>query len=198
MAALSGGAVFSDRATVSRHLDNACFVQTPEELSNAPTYALPEGLYWGNYVRALINSKLLLYILNSFIVAALTIGLTVILAAPAAFAIEKLRFAGSQQVLTYFLLGLMIPAFVALPPMFQAFDATGLRNIFWAVVLPQVGFNLPIAIYIYTGFMRHIPDALLEAASIDGASTFKIFTKIVREHPQGYSCLGRQFHLHRT
>jgi len=113
------------------------------------------------------------------VVAALTYRLTEVLAAPAALAIEKLRFRGSQQVLTYFLLGLMIPVFVALLPMFQAFNAIGLRNTYWAVVLPQVGFNLPMAIYIYTGFMRNIPDALLEAASIDGAGTFKIFTKII-------------------
>lgn len=154
-------------------------LKSPQELANGPTYALPEGLYLGSYVRAFSNSHLLRYIANSFVVAALTIGLTVVLAAPAAFAIEKLRFRGSQQVLTYFLLGLMIPVFVALLPMFQAFNAIGLRNTYWAVVLPQVGFNLPMAIYIYTGFMRNIPDALLEAASIDGAGTFKIFTKII-------------------
>jgi raffinose/stachyose/melibiose transport system permease protein len=105
--------------------------------------------------------------------------LTVVLAAPAAFAIEKLRFAGSQKVLSYFLLGLMIPVFVSLLPMFQAFNALGLRNTYWAVVLPQVAFNLPMAIYVYRGFMRNIPDALLEPAATDGAGPFRVFISIV-------------------
>ena len=111
--------------------------------------------------------------------AAATIALTVTLAAPAAFAIEKLRFPGAQKVLAYFLMGLMIPVFVALLPTFLAFNVIGLRNTYWAVILPQVAFNLPVAIYVYTGFMRSIPDALLEAATIDGASTLRTFLSIV-------------------
>jgi len=55
----------------------------------------------------------------------------------------------------------------------------GLRDNLWAVIIPQIGFNLPICIYLYTTFMRYIPDSLIEAARIDGASTFRIFTRIV-------------------
>lgn len=73
----------------------------------------------------------------------------------------------------------MIPIFVTLLPMFQMFNGAGLRNTYWALILPQVAFGLPLCIYLYTGFMRQIPDALLESASIDGASDFRIFVTIV-------------------
>mgnify|MGYP001030257688 CR=1 FL=1 len=154
-------------------------VKTPAELAGTPMYALPASIDFGNYVRAFATSPLLKYIGNSALVALLTIVLTVALAAPAAFAIEKLRFPGAQKVLAYFLIGLMIPVFVALLPTFLAFNRIGLRDTYWALILPQVAFNLPMAIYIYTGFMRNIPDTLIEAATIDGASTFRIFRSII-------------------
>ena len=153
--------------------------KTPDELATGPTYTLPSGINFDNYVRAFRTSRLLLYIMNSAVVAALTIGITVTLAAPAAFAIEKIRFRGHEKVLTYFLLGLMIPVFVALLPMFQAFGWLGLRKTYWAVVLPQVAFNLPMAIYIYTGFMKSIPDSLMEASAIDGAGPFWTFLLVI-------------------
>ena len=154
-------------------------LKTPVELAAQPMYTLPSHIDFGNYVRAFATSPLLRYIGNSALVAVVTIALTVVLAAPAAFAIEKLRFPGAQKVLAYFLMGLMIPVFVALLPTFLAFNALGLRNTYWAVILPQVAFNLPMAIYVYTGFMRSIPDALLEAATMDGAGTFRVFMSIV-------------------
>jgi len=157
----------------------ASSLKTPTELANNPPFALPAGFYIGNYVGAFQQSNLLRYLLNSTIVAVLTIGITIALGAPAAFAIEKLRFRGSQKVLGYFLIGIMIPIFVSLLPMFQIFNYLGLRNTYWALVLPQVGFNLPLCIYLYTGFMRYVPDSLLEAATLDGAGTFRIFLTIV-------------------
>ncbi len=110
--------------------------KSPADLAQNPSYALPVELYFGNYIRVLTDSNLPLYFLNSTIVAVLTIGITVILGAPAAFAIEKLSWKRGQAVMAYFLVGIMIPIFVALLPMFQAYNAVGLRNTFWAVVIP--------------------------------------------------------------
>lgn len=154
-------------------------LKTPEELAGNPPYALPGSIYLGNYVSAFEQADLGRYLFNSTFVAVVTIGLTVLASAPAAFAIQKLRFRGARAVLGYFLLGLMIPVFVALLPMFQIFNELGLRNTYWALILPQIGFNLPMCIYLYVGFMRYIPDSLLEAAMLDGAGTFRIFMRVV-------------------
>ncbi|WP_336629753.1 MULTISPECIES: carbohydrate ABC transporter permease [unclassified Microbacterium] len=154
-------------------------LKTPGELADQAPFALPSSFYVGNYISAFAKADLGRYLLNSTIVVVLTIGLTIAVGAPAAFAIEKLRFRGSRLVLGYFLLGIMIPVFVALLPMFQIFNELGLRNTYWALVLPQVGFNLPICIFLYTGFMKYIPDSLMEAAKLDGASTWRIFARVV-------------------
>jgi raffinose/stachyose/melibiose transport system permease protein len=155
-------------------------LQTPETLAAGPSNRLiPESFYLGNYIRAFSTSPLLRYVFNSTVVAVLTIGITVVLAAPAAYAIEKLRFAGSQIVLSYFLLGLMIPVFVSLLPIFQSLSFMGLRNTYWAVVIPQVGYQLPVAIYLYASFYKGIPNEILESASMDGAGVFRAFLYVV-------------------
>ncbi len=150
-----------------------------EQLSSEPSFTLPRELYLGNYISVLTDSNLPLYFLNSAIVAVLTIGITVALGAPAAFALEKMRWRRGKLVTGYFLLGIMIPIFVALLPTFQAYNLLGLRNTYWALVLPQVGFNLPICIYLYSGFMRYVPDSLLEAATLDGAGPWRIFRSLI-------------------
>lgn len=153
--------------------------KTRDELAEQEPFSLPGSLFFGNYVAAFEQADLGRYLFNSTIVVVLTIGLTIAVGAPAAFAIEKLRFRGAKLVLGYFLLGVMIPVFVSLLPMFQIFNELGLRNTYWALILPQVGFNLPICIFLYTGFMRYIPDSIMEAAMLDGAGTFRIFARVV-------------------
>jgi raffinose/stachyose/melibiose transport system permease protein len=154
-------------------------LKTPHELASNSPYTLPGSFYLGNYMSAFEQADLARYLLNSTIVAVITIGLTIAIGAPAAFAIEKLRFRGSRIVLGYFLLGIMIPIFVSLLPMFQIFNEIGLRNTYWALILPQVGFNLPICIYLYAGFMKYIPTSLMEAAMLDGAGPFRTFLRVV-------------------
>lgn len=152
--------------------------KTSEELAQA-SYSLPHSFYFGNYVRALTESKLPLYFLNSIIVAVCVLLGIVIIGAPVAFAISKLRFKQSNALMSFFLLGMMVPIFASLIPMFRIYNVMGLRNTYLSLVLPQIGFNLPISIYLYVGFMKFIPDAIHEAAVIDGAGAFQVFSRII-------------------
>lgn len=154
-------------------------LKTPEEIMASAPYALPSKLYIGNYIKAFTQSNLVRYFINSVIVAVCTLAGIVVLSAPAAFAISKIQFRQSGKVMSFFLLGMMIPIFSCLIPMFQIYNKMGLRNTYLAVILPQVGFSLPMCIFLYVGFMNYIPDELLEAAAIDGAGSFRIFLRIV-------------------
>ena len=154
-------------------------LKTPTELANNAPYTLPSSFYMGHYTKALLQSKLPRYFANSTIVAFCTLIGIVVLGAPAAFAISKIRFKQSEKVMTYFLLGIMIPLFVCLIPMFQIYSKVGLRNTYWALILPQVGFSLPMCIYLYVGFMKFVPNSLVEAAVIDGATSWQVFTKVI-------------------
>ena len=154
-------------------------LKTPEEIAGSAPYALPSGFYLGNYIKAFTQSNLVRYFMNSVAVALCTLFGIVVLSAPAAYAISKIQFKQNEKVLTFFLLGMMIPTFSCLIPMFQIYNMLGLRNTYAAVVLPQIGFSLPMCIFLYVGFMKYIPNELLEAAAIDGAGSFGIFRQVV-------------------
>ena len=154
-------------------------LKTSEEIAGSAPYALPSSFYPGNYIKAFTQSNLIRYFFNSVIVAVCTLLGIVILSAPAAYAISKIHFKQNEKVLTFFLLGMMIPTLSCLIPMFQIYNTLGLRNTYAAVILPQIGFSLPMCIFLYVGFMKYIPNELLEAGAIDGAGSLRIFRQIV-------------------
>lgn len=148
-----------------------------EHIMNPP-YALPEMPTLINY-RNLLDSMIPVYFRNSVIVAAVTLFFIVTLGALAAYPLSKMRFKGRNLIRNFFMLGIMIPIFVSLVPMFSIYNALGLKNTYWSLIIPQVGFAIPMAMYLYIGFLDQIPDALIEAAYIDGADSFGIFFKII-------------------
>lgn len=77
------------------------------------------------------------------------------------------------------MMGLMIPIFVALIPLFRIYNELGLINTHWAVILPQFGFALPISMYLFIAFMDQIPNSLIEAAYMDGGGAFRIYLSII-------------------
>ena len=154
-------------------------LKTPEEIAGSAPYALPGSFYLGNYIKAFTQSSLVRYFLNSVVVAICTLFGIVVLSAPAAYAISKIRFKQSEKVLTFFLLGMMIPTFSCLIPMFQTYNTLGLRNTYAAVILPQIGFSLPMCIFLYVGFMKYIPNELLEAGMVDGVGPVRGFVHVI-------------------
>jgi raffinose/stachyose/melibiose transport system permease protein len=154
-------------------------MKTGDELMMTATYTLPKGFYLGNYMSALAISNIPRGFLNSIIVTMITLFCQVSLSCPAAFAIRKIRFRSSKRLLNFFLLGMMIPNFVCLIPMFSIYNALGLRDTYLSIILPQLGFSMPLCIYIYAGFFGFLPDDLLEAPVIDGCTTFQVFRHVV-------------------
>lgn len=150
-----------------------------QELINSASYALPKGFYLGNYVRALEVSSIPRAFVNSVIVAVLTLGMEVLLACPFAYALSKLKFKAGPKLFSFVLTGMMIPTFVCLIPMFRMYNMLGLRNTYFSLVLPQLGFGLPMSVYMYRSFMEYVPNSLLEAAEIDGATSWQSFIRIV-------------------
>ena len=149
------------------------------EFISKPSYSLPESLYLGNYITALATGNIPRAYLNSIFITIMVLTLEVLISCPAAFAIGKLDFKASGKLLSFFLMGMMIPVFVCLIPMFRVYTFLGIRNTYWSVVLPQLGFGLPLSIYMYVSFLKFVPDSLLEASLIDGANSLQIYVRIV-------------------
>ena len=90
-----------------------------------------------------------------------------------------LKWKLSKLTLSIFLLGMMIPAYGALIPLYSIFNKINILNTYLAVIIPHITFALPTAIFILSGFFIAIPRELEEAAIIDGCSLIQAFRKVI-------------------
>lgn len=141
-------------------------------------WEFPARPMWENYSFAWTMGHLGTATLNSFIVCTITLLFSMIFGAMAAFAIAKMRWKLSKLVLTYFMIGMMIPVHTVLIPLFVQFSSLKLSNTLIGIIIPYITFSLPITIYIMTGFFEGIPGELFESACIDGCSIFRMFTTV--------------------
>lgn len=119
------------------------------------------------------------YFGNSVIIAVSVVLVTVILATMASYAIARMHWKLANLTHSIFLLGMMIPIYALVIPLFSIFKGMGLLDTHLAVIIPQIAVGFPLAIFIICGFMRSIPTELEEAAIIDGCTVFQCFFKII-------------------
>ncbi|HWQ30772.1 MAG TPA: carbohydrate ABC transporter permease [Negativicutes bacterium] len=130
-----------------------------------------------NYVNVLRNG-ILKAMLNSFIVASITSVYVVSVATLAAYAITRFKFRGKNLLLGIILAVSMFPQMIIVGPIYNLFMKLNLTNSYF-VVLPYSTITLPVAVFILVTHFNKIPVALEEAATIDGATSFQILSKIV-------------------
>lgn len=141
-------------------------------------WAMPERLMFENYTFAWTAGKLGIATLNSVIVCVSSLLLCMLIGSMAAFAIGRMKWKLSGMVMTYFLIGMMVPVHCILIPLFSRFSAMHLTDNLFGLIIPYVTLSLPITIFIMTGFFKGLPNELFEAACIDGCSIYKCFTII--------------------
>lgn len=143
------------------------------------SFSLPKEFTLNNYKNAFDNLNILRAYGMSFIISgSVTIGV-VILSSMMAFALTRYRFKGKWILDSILVASLMFPVFSTIIPVYQMMIKWGLLNTPTAVILPQIASNLSFATIVMMGFMRVIPLEIEEAAYIEGASVFTVFTKII-------------------
>ena len=145
----------------------------------ANTWGLPSALEITNYVTAIVQGKIGRYFINSVITSIASVVICVVLASMVSYAITRMQWKLSKMVLRLFLLGMMIPMYATIVPLFSIFNKLDLLNTYISVIIPHVVFGFPMAIFIMAGFMEGIPRELEEAAVMDGANIYQIFGKII-------------------
>ena len=96
----------------------------------------------------------------------------------AAYAFARLEFPGRDALFWVYVATLMVPATVTVVPLYLMMAQAGLRNTFWALVLPFL-FGSPYAIFLLREYFRSIPRDLIKAARIDGANTLDVLVHVV-------------------
>ena len=140
---------------------------------------LPSPWVFENYAEIITDGKFWRQVLNSVVIASITMLVVVPCASLAAFVLARFSFKGREAVYIFFTLGLLFPVAVAILPLFISLRSFGLINSWFGVALPQAAFALPTTIIVLRPFFRSIPAELEEAAAIDGCGPFRFFWKIV-------------------
>lgn len=147
------------------------------ELALRPPTVIPQDPTLGNYTGALTSFSFLTYVKNSVIVTVAATGLTLLINSMAAFALAKYNFRGRDALFLVTLATIMIPLQVILLPVYQVVASLGMTNTLWGLIIPPAA--TPTGVFLLRQYMLTIPDDLLEAARIDGASEWRIFWGIV-------------------
>ena len=117
------------------------------------------------------------YAFNSLFITGIGTFGTVLLGSMAAFPIAKYKFPGSAFMSNLIVYALMFSASVTAIPNYLIMDSLHLIDSYWAVILPAVGGTL--GLYLMKNFMVQVPDEMIEAAKIDGATEFQTYWKVV-------------------
>jgi len=133
---------------------------------------------FANYVTVLFEDGVLRTLINSLIVAVSTTTLAIMLGLPAAYALARFEFRGKKDLWFWFITNRMISPIVLALPFFLIVRQLGMLDSRITLILVYLTFNLPIVIWICTDQFRSIPYELDEAASLEGASQWRIFRSI--------------------
>lgn len=148
-----------------------------QTFSDPPLY-----LWWPtleNYVDVLGRSDFLMAFVNTLLVSASAVGLSLAIGVPAAYAFARFPFRGSSLLFFTLLVMRMLPPIAVLVPMYVLFNQLGLTTTRLSVVLAYSTFALPLVVWIMRGFFEDLPAELEESAWIDGANRFGAFRLIV-------------------
>jgi len=143
----------------------------------------PFDLTWppslDNLVTAWQTSAMGAALLNSAIITIISVILIVVFASAAAYPLSRYTQRWSRGVFYFFVAGLLVAGQASILPLYTFVRDIGLMNTLWAVILIEVGANMPFTIFLYTAFLRELPRDYEEASQIDGAGPTRVFVSVV-------------------
>ncbi|WP_346234619.1 carbohydrate ABC transporter permease [Lysinibacillus telephonicus] len=152
--------------------------KTNAEIFASP-WALPQKLNFHNFVSAWSDYSIGSAFANSLFVTLLGTLLCLAFSIPTAYALERLRFKGSEILLNTYLASMMIPSVLGWIPLFFLLLKFNMLDNLWALSLIYAVSHIPFTIFILISFMGNVPKELEEAAAIDGMTPYGILFKIV-------------------
>ncbi len=151
-------------------------LQDPDGLAAFGSF---NGLHPSNFVDAWEDGNFGPYLRSSVIVTTVVVAVASVLSILAGYAFGMMRFRGSQVLFYVVLLGLMIPTEAIVVPLYYDYRDAGLTDTYWALILPQIGTSVAFGTFWMRAYFRTVPRSLVEAARIDGASSWFTLWRVV-------------------
>lgn len=152
-------------------------LRLPKDSFKMPPSFFPTSFKIENYVEVFRSFPFLRFILNSLFVAVLVVAGNIVVTTMAAFAFSRLNFKFRDGIFLFFLAGMMIPSQATLIPQFIIMSKLRLVGELWSLIFPAI--TTPLSIFLVRQYMMTIPKSYEEAAYIDGAGRFKIYSCII-------------------
>ena len=154
-------------------------LKTKKEMYSFPVNYLPESFNLENYINIFRNGNFFRYVINSFLLAIIAPFFTVLFSIMASYAIAKIRFKGSKYVLLFFVMTMLLPGTTGFAPMYILMSKLHMIDKLSTVIILSISGGIPFCTLLLQGFLAGIPDALEEAALIDGCGRLKSFFFII-------------------
>ncbi len=153
-------------------------LKTSSQIFDVP-WKLPDAIQWHNYAIAWRDGNFASAFFNTIILTFGTAVATIVIAAPAAYALSRFMMLSAGSLTMYFAIGIGIPAQLIILPLYAIMNQMGMVNSLLGLWVLYVATSLPFAVFFLTGFFGSLPGELEEAAMLDGASAFQIFRIIM-------------------
>jgi raffinose/stachyose/melibiose transport system permease protein len=150
-----------------------------QDRGSLASFGVPNGLNFDNFARAWDEGNFADYLRSSVIVAVSVVVLSTLFSILAGYAFGMMRFRGHQVLFYLLLLGLMVPLEATIVPLYYDLRDLGLTDTYWALILPQVGVSVAFGTFWMRAFFRSVPRSVVEAARLDGASTWSTLWRVV-------------------
>lgn len=151
--------------------------RTTTQIVDSP-FSLPSSFNLENYITAAERINILNSYKNSLIMSGATVILVLLFGGMAGYAMARFKFKFRTLINKMIIVALMIPAFVTVVPVYEIFIELGIVNTYLALILPHTAGNLVFATMMLAAYMASISTEIEEAALLDGANRWQIFTKI--------------------
>ncbi|MBV9492911.1 MAG: carbohydrate ABC transporter permease [Acidobacteria bacterium] len=150
---------------------------TSGEATTYPPHLVPHAATLDQYRQLFVRLNLGRAFLSSAIIASIVTVGSVLFGSMAGYAFAKLRFPGRERMFGLLLIALVIPPQVGMLPLFLFMKQLHLVNTYWGAIIPSLA--TVFGIFLIRQFMLTVPQDLLEAARLDGASEFRIYWSVV-------------------
>ncbi len=153
--------------------------RTMSDLQLHGFWSVPRVLTAANFAKAWTQSRLKRYVANSFVITMPALFFMMFLSSLGAYALARFRFPGNKALYFMFVGGMLLPFQVLMLPVFRLTNQLGLYDTRWALVVFHTAFQLGFCTFVLRNFMLTVPQEILDAARVDGASEIRIYRQIM-------------------
>ena len=153
-------------------------IKTTREIALGDLWSIPSALYLGNFSEVLASPSVHRYMVNTLLVTAPATVASIALGALAGYVFAKLPFRGSNALFLVIVSGMFFPPQVILIPLFRLFNAVDLIDTLWPIILIHTAMGIPICTLLMRNFFATVPNALREAAILEGANECQVLTRV--------------------